>query len=796
MSGITMPGCPSLENVAKIDRGVIPFTRACVTNGMCVDREHFWGLSEHLNKKIEELTYKIAEYVPREVIDDFTIDSIKNEESEEKAREKAIKNQERISDFNPDSPDQIAALLFKYLRVGANTELETTKSGTRLSTGKKQLERLKKDHPVIPLILQRREYAKLISTYTQSLPDSAIYVPEIDRWKIYYNIGLTFTSTGRMTCSRLHQIPIRTEEGRKIRQGFLASPGCKLISIDFSGLEMRAMAHRAKERTMIKVFSGECSQHAKFDESCPQCVKHDIHATTQAGLNMPDTLDAIQKRLAAKRCIAKGQRVLTNHGLIPIEKITCHDLLWDGVEWVSHSGVVSNGVLPTIEHDGVRATLDHVVWAETGEMMYVAEAKRRGIGLAVTGAEETPIGFTRDNEFPHLSLQGVSDGGGRLSNLPRNFQDINRQYSQRADNELQMSTRSEVHRPTRTFVGRSVLRDTATVLQPSESELGELWRSWNQEQVSNPVGIRNLHNEKVAASQLQESGYRTQEQQWTLRARQSSAGNERGEQPQQANESLVDVQRQRISDDGFAYDIEGRLHRLLAWPEAHVPLSCDGNTVAGHSGAEGAWSVQETEVFDIVNAGPRHRFTVEGKLVANTGFGILFGSTDLGLWLTLQSDGVSCTREQCAVFMSNFFKTYFDVPPYIQQQFQRVRRYGFAYNPFGRVTPVPEFRSVHKRIVREGERRVQNWGIQSFATDIFKLAAAEVHDYCLEVEKGLFGKPYILRCLLPIHDQILIESSEEIAEEAAETIAVIMSNCIGLRVPLKADWSISERWRK
>ena len=408
---------------------------------MCVDREHFWGLSEHLKKKIEELTYKITEYVPREVIDDFTIDSIKNEESEEKAREKAIKNQERISDFNPDSPDQIAALLFKYLRVGANTELETTKSGTRLSTGKKQLERLKKDHPVIPLILQRREYAKLISTYTQSLPDSAIYVPEIDRWKIYYNIGLTFTSTGRMTCSRLHQIPIRTEEGRKIRQGFLASPGCKLISIDFSGLEMRAMAHRAKERTMIKVFSSTCTEHSKFDETCPQCVKYDIHATTQAGLDMPDSMDAIQKRLAAKRC----------------------------------------------------------------------------------------------------------------------------------------------------------------------------------------------------------------------------------------------------------------------------------------------------------------------------GFGILFGSTDLGLWLTLQSDGVPCTREQCAGFMAGFFKTYFDVPPYIQQQFQRVRRYGFAYNPFGRVTPVPEFRSVHKRIVREGERRVQNWGIQSFATDIFKLAAAEVHDYCLEVEKGLFGKPYILRCLLPIHDQILIE---------------------------------------
>jgi DNA polymerase I len=459
---IRLVGRPDLDQVARIDRGVIPFTRSCQNNGMCIDREHFWNLSTYLDKEIVDLAGKITEHVPQSMMDAFTAESME------------------IDDFNPDSPDQIATLLFRHLRVGQNIELETTKSGGRISTGKKQLERLKKDHPVIPLILQRREYAKLKTTYTSTLPSLAIYSKEIDRYKIYYNIGLTFTSTGRMTCSRLHQIPIRTEVGRKIRQGFMASPGCKMISIDYSGLEMRGMAHRANERTMLKVFSGACTEHAKFNEECPECVKYDIHATTQAGLDMPDTLDAIQKRLAAKRA----------------------------------------------------------------------------------------------------------------------------------------------------------------------------------------------------------------------------------------------------------------------------------------------------------------------------GFGILFGTTDLGLWLTLQSDGVPCSREQCAGFMAGFFKTYYDVLPYIQQQFQRVRRYGFAYNPFGRVTPVPEFRSVHKRIVREGERRVQNWGIQSFATDIFKLGAADVHEFCVEVEKGLFGRSYILRCLLPIHDQILIEASEEIAEEAAETIAVIMSNCIGLRVPLKTDWHISERWRK
>jgi DNA polymerase I len=444
---IYMPGEPNLEVVAAIDRGVIPFTRSCQNNGMCLNRELLWDLSAYIEKEMEGLSEQITEHIPQSMLDEFTSESL------------------AIDDFNIDSPEQIASLLFRHLRVGAGVELETTKSGDRISTGKKQLERIKKDHAVIPLILQRRELAKLKSTYTSTLPELAIYEPRIDRYKLYYQIGLTFTSTGRMTCSRLHQIPIRSELGRKIRQAFEAEPGNVLISIDFSGLEMRAMAHRAKERKMIQIFNDPDG---------------DIHATTQAGLDMPDTLDKIQKRLAAKRC----------------------------------------------------------------------------------------------------------------------------------------------------------------------------------------------------------------------------------------------------------------------------------------------------------------------------GFGILYGTTDLGLWLTLQSDGVPCTREQCAGFMLGFFATYEDVPPYINQQFYRARRYGFAYNPFGRVSPAPEFRSVHKRIVREGERRIQNWSIQSFATDIFKIAAAEVYDFCVEVEKGLFGSPKVLRPLLPIHDQIILESSADIAEEAMEAIGSIMSNCVSLRVPLRTDGSISERWEK
>jgi DNA polymerase-1 len=254
-------GRPDLQNAALIDHNVIGFTRSCQNNGLCIDREHFWNLSDFLQQEIDYLAKQITEYIPKADLDSFT---------EESTRESLKEPDElNLDDFNPDSPDQIATLLFKHLKIGEGMELTTTPTGDRISTGKKQLQRLKDEHPIIPLILQRREYYKLKHTYANILPTKAIYDPKWDRWRIYYTIGLTFTSTGRMNCSRLHQIPGRTDIGKLIKEGFMAYPGRVLLSL---------------EKTMMDIFWNN----------------GDIHQVTQDGLPIPADFNNEMKRIIAK----------------------------------------------------------------------------------------------------------------------------------------------------------------------------------------------------------------------------------------------------------------------------------------------------------------------------------------------------------------------------------------------------------------------------------------------------------------------------------------------------------------
>lgn len=89
----------------------------------------------------------------------------------------------------------------------------------------------------------------------------------------------------------------------------------------------------------------------------------------------------------AKPCIAEGQLVLTNHGLIPIERVSLAHMVWDGVEFVPHDGVVAQGIKDVIEHDGLLATPDHEVYLNTGGTVSLYEAKQSNAKLAKAWTE-------------------------------------------------------------------------------------------------------------------------------------------------------------------------------------------------------------------------------------------------------------------------------------------------------------------------------------------------------------------------------------------------------------------------
>lgn len=160
--------------------------------------------------------------------------------------------------FNVNSTQQLSDVLFKRLKL-STTGLSTTKSG-HYSTAAGVLESLAGEHPIINLILEQRTLAKLKSTYVDAMP--ALVDPKTGRLHTTYNqIGI---STGRLSSSspNLQNIPIRTERGREIRRAFVAEPGWRLISADYSQVELRILAHIAEDPALLSAFANDEDIHA------------------------------------------------------------------------------------------------------------------------------------------------------------------------------------------------------------------------------------------------------------------------------------------------------------------------------------------------------------------------------------------------------------------------------------------------------------------------------------------------------------------------------------------------------
>jgi DNA polymerase-1 len=159
--------------------------------------------------------------------------------------------------LNPGSPKQLGEILFGQMKLEGGTK---TKTG-QWSTDAKTLEDLAEQGHALPQkILDWRQVSKLRSTYTEALPN---YLnPTTNR--VHTSYALAATSTGRLSSSEpnLQNIPIRTEEGRKIRRAFVAAPGNKLVSADYSQIELRLLAEIAEIPQLRQAFKDGTDIHA------------------------------------------------------------------------------------------------------------------------------------------------------------------------------------------------------------------------------------------------------------------------------------------------------------------------------------------------------------------------------------------------------------------------------------------------------------------------------------------------------------------------------------------------------
>ena len=175
--------------------------------------------------------------------------------------------------FNIHSPKQLQTILFEKLKLPKGKK---TKEG--YSTDVDVLTDLARGHELPAEILAYRSLAKLKSTYMDALP--ALINPQTGRIHTSYN--QTVTATGRLSSSNpnLQNIPIRTLEGKRIRQAFIAEPGCVLVSADYSQIELRVLAHLSEDATLLEAFTSDEDIHSRTASDVfgvfPQMVNADM----------------------------------------------------------------------------------------------------------------------------------------------------------------------------------------------------------------------------------------------------------------------------------------------------------------------------------------------------------------------------------------------------------------------------------------------------------------------------------------------------------------------------------------
>jgi DNA polymerase-1 len=160
-------------------------------------------------------------------------------------------------EFNIGSPSQLSEVLFTKLQL-PTTGIKKGKTG--YSTGQKELDKLRGQHPIIELIERTRELAKLKNTYVDTLPEQAD-----DNSRVHTTFNQDVAATGRLSSTNpnLQNIPVRSDLGRRIREAFVPDKGNVYVSADYSQFELRLAAVLADDKELINDFNGDVDIHTK-----------------------------------------------------------------------------------------------------------------------------------------------------------------------------------------------------------------------------------------------------------------------------------------------------------------------------------------------------------------------------------------------------------------------------------------------------------------------------------------------------------------------------------------------------
>ncbi len=323
---------------ADVEMPLVPVLLRMERNGVALDGDSLWSMSQSLGQRMMELEVEIYNSVGHR--------------------------------FNINSTQQLGAVLFGELRLPGGRK---TKSG--YSTDASVLEGLRGAHPVIEPLLEYRQLTKLKSTYVDSLP--ALINPKTGR--VHTSFNQTGTATGRLSSSdpNLQNIPIRGELGRQVRKAFVAGDDCLLLAADYSQIDLRVMAHLSRDASLLAAFQRD----------------EDIHKATAAEVfGVPPSEVTPDMRRVAKTVNFGVIYGISGYGLVQATELTREEASgFINAYFDKHSGV-KEYVESTKRHARERGYVETVL----GRRRYIPEinasnaqvraaAERMAINMPVQG---------------------------------------------------------------------------------------------------------------------------------------------------------------------------------------------------------------------------------------------------------------------------------------------------------------------------------------------------------------------------------------------------------------------------
>ena len=745
--GITLPNQPDLDNVRKLDAMILPQLNRMSRYGIAIDREYLWELGSQFDREKQELNRDISAYVPEHALDQFS----------ERAAE--IEEEEGSVTLNASSADQIRTLLFDLLSVGRDQKLKTTGSGA-ISTGRKNLDLCRDDHPVVPLILQYRERAKLKSAFCDALPKAAKLHPrgdccpvcelphEHETWRLHTEFMTTRAITGRLSCTpwwtsvqtikgprlissiktgdlvfthrhRYRAVTAVQRKGREDMYTLQLSNGYRLtctlyhrlLVSSYERLEVMGIGREEYSRGSGPVSVEGLSESGRDREAAehdlPECQTgvRESHSERRVQGTCGDTMVALEA----------GREEPHVREIWPVTS----QLDRSGGRWVRVSDLLER-------------------WKET-----VRSPDRDGgsAGYEGTAGDLRRSPYRRGHEEQQYRQSGTGDqSGSSATSLPN-------------DERFAVHNIEEI-----TYCGCFEVYDLT--VDEDESYVTEGVFSHNSRRPNlQQIPIRTDLGSRIRAAFIASPGCKL---------------------------VSVDFSQMEIRDLAHLADARSMIDIYALDGDIHM------NT------AMKAFGISDPKLVD------KYKHRLPSK---RTNFGIQNGTTEKGLYAQLVGDYWASgktpppflTPDWCKQFIVDWHRVYPEVQPYFDTRYYLARRYGFVWDPWGRVRYIPQVRSSLPYKVHEGLREAQNFAVTASNAEQTKLAMAECEELFTELlDAGVWVWP-----LLSIHDQVIAEAETDYADSAGDGIVRIFEHVMDdrdtgerlWRCPIKSDCEILDRWK-